>query len=184
MSPNHGHARWFVRSDIAAVRRATRVPGAELIRLAGVQDWRNAGHREHDEHMTVSERQHLIDIRRALLHLHKTLLDRERTAYERGHGRTPAGELLNIIVRDPQFAWLRPFSEMIVRIDESLEIDALDGPEVDYDDIVAQTRLLVLPPEEHSPHTQRYHAALQEEPDAVLAHREVTTALKAAAERT
>lgn len=130
--------------------------------------------------MTAAERQHLTDIRRALLHLHKTLLDRERAAYERVHGRTPAAELLDIIVRDPQFSWLRPFSELIVRIDESLEIDALDGPEIDYEDIVAQARLLVLPPDHDSAYTQRYHAALQEQPDAVLAHRAVTTALKAA----
>lgn len=130
--------------------------------------------------MTAAERQHLIDIRRALLHLHKTLLDRERALYERVHGRTPAGELLNVVVRDPQFSWLRPFSELIVRIDESLEIDALDGPEIDFNAILAQTRTLVLP-EDGGSYTQRYHAALQDEPDAVLAHRAVTTALKAAA---
>ena len=133
--------------------------------------------------MTAAERQHLIEVRRALLHLHKTLLDRERAAYERVHGRTPAAELLNIIVRDPQFSWLRPFSELIVRIDESLEIDALDGPEIDFDDIVAQTRMLVLPTDHESADAQRYHAALQEQPDAVLAHRAVTTALKGTAEK-
>src|SRR5512146_1589000 len=48
-------------------------------------------HRRHDRSMTAAERQHLTDIRHALLHLHKTLLDRERAAYERVHGRTPAG---------------------------------------------------------------------------------------------
>jgi hypothetical protein len=130
--------------------------------------------------MTAAERQHLTDIRHALLRLHKTLLDRERAAYERVHGRMPAGELLKVVVADPQFAWLRPFSDLIVRIDESLEIDKLDGPEIDYRDIVTQARRLVLPPEESAPHTQRYHAALQEQPEAVLAHHDVTTAVKAA----
>jgi hypothetical protein len=128
--------------------------------------------------MTTAERELLIDIRRALLHLHKTLLDRERAAYERVHGRKPAAELLNVIVHDAQFAWLRPFSELIVRIDESLEIDALDGPEINVADIVAQTRMLVLPDDTTTANAQRYHAALQEQPDAVLAHRAVTTVLK------
>jgi hypothetical protein len=122
----------------------------------------------------------LNELRRALLHLHKTLLEWERAGYERIHGRVSAGELLRVIVNDPQFAWLHPVSELIVRIDESLEIDALDGPEVDVDAIVMQSRRLVVPDDSGSPYAQRYLAALQEHPDAVLAHRGVTTVLKKA----
>src|SRR3954463_7686811 len=130
--------------------------------------------------MTDSERQLLKDLRHALLQLHKSLLEWERTAYERQHGRTSPGELLNIVMNDPQFAWLHPVSELIVRIDESLEIAALDGPEVDVDAIVAQVRTLVTPVPA-GPYAGRYHAALQEHPDAVLAHGGVTTVLKRAA---
>jgi hypothetical protein len=130
--------------------------------------------------MTESERELLTDIRNALLQLHKTLLEWERTAYERIHGRTSPGELLQVIMSDPQFAWLRPVSELIVRIDESLEIAALDGPEVDVEGIVAQVRTLVAPDQSRTAYAQRYHAALQEHPDAVLAHGGVTTLLKRA----
>ncbi len=130
--------------------------------------------------MNDAQRQLLNELRRALLHLHKTLLEWERAGYERIHGRVSAGELLRVIVNDPQFAWLHPVSELIVRIDESLEIDALDGPEVDVDAIVMQSRRLVVPDESGSPYGQRYLAALQEHPDAVLAHRAVTTVLKQA----
>jgi hypothetical protein len=128
--------------------------------------------------MKDSDRQLLLDLRRALLHLHKTLLDWERTAYERVHGRTAAAELLKVIVSDSQFAWLRPVSELIVRMDESLEIDALEGPEIDVDLILAQARTIVSPDASGTPYAQRYHAALQEHPDAVLAHRAVTNVLK------
>jgi hypothetical protein len=128
--------------------------------------------------MKETDRQLLVDLRRALLHLHKTLLEWERTSYERVHGRTPAAEFLKVIVTDPQFAWLRPMSELIVRMDESLEIDALDGPEVDLAWIVAQVRTFTAPDEAGTPYAQRYHAALQEHPDAVLAHRNVTALLK------
>ena len=130
--------------------------------------------------MKETDRKLLIDLRRALLHLHKTLLEWERTAYERLHGRTSPAGLLEAIVTDPQFAWLRPVSELIVRIDEGLEIDALEGPEIDVDWIVAQTRTYISPDESGTPYAQRYHAALQDHPDAVFAHRAVTTILKAA----
>jgi len=130
--------------------------------------------------MKETDRQLLTDLRRALLHLHKTLLEWERTHYERLHGRTSPAGLLEAIVTDPQFAWLRPVSELIVRIDEGLEIDALEGPEIDVDWIVAQTRTYISPDENGTPYAQRYHAALQEHPDAVFAHRAVTNILKAA----
>jgi hypothetical protein len=130
--------------------------------------------------MKGTDRQLLTDLRRALLHLHKTLLEWERTAYERVHGRASPAELLEAIVTDPQFAWLRPVSELIVRIDEGLEIDALEGPEIDVDWIVAQTRTYISPDESGTPYAQRYHAALQDHPDAVFAHRAVTNILKAA----
>ena len=130
--------------------------------------------------MTEAQRQLLGDLRRVLLHLHKTLLDWERVAYDRRHGRASPGELLAIVMRDPHFAWLHPLSELIVRIDEGLEIDALDGPEIDVDWIVGQTRTYISPDESGTPYAQRYHAALQEHPDAVFAHRAVTNILKAA----
>src|SRR3569833_2538089 len=66
-------------------------------------------------------RRRLADVRGALLHLHTTLLERERAAYERVHGRVTAGELLQLIIRHEQFAWLHAVSETVVRIDELLE---------------------------------------------------------------
>jgi len=128
--------------------------------------------------MKDTDRQLLIDLRRALLHLHKTLLDWERAAYERIHGRTSPGSLLTALMNDPQFAWLRPLSELIVRIDESLEIDALEGPEVDVDAIISLAASAIAADEHGSPAAQRHHKAMQEYPDAVFAHRAVTNVLK------
>src|SRR4051812_7855315 len=128
--------------------------------------------------MKDSERALLGNIRKALLNLHKTLLDWERAAYERQHGRRTAGELLNALMSEPQFAWLRPVSELIVRIDESLEIDAMEGPEIDVEAILAQVRTLVSPDPAGTAYAQRYYTALQEHPDAVITHRAVTTLLK------
>jgi hypothetical protein len=128
--------------------------------------------------MKDSERKLLTDLRDALLPLHKTLLEWERKAYERLHGRKMSGgELLKVIVADPQFAWLRPVSELIVRIDEALDAEAPDTI-VDVDAIVSKARRVVMPDETEGQYAQRYLAALQEVPDAVIAHGRVTTLLK------
>ena len=68
--------------------------------------------------MSVSRR--LREIREALLRLHRTLLDWERRGYERVHGRLSANEFLQVVLHDSEFAWLRPLSESVVRIDELL----------------------------------------------------------------
>jgi hypothetical protein len=127
--------------------------------------------------MKDAERRRLVDLRHALLDLHKTLLDWERAAYERAHGRSSAAELLKIVVENPQFAWLRPVSEVIVRIDEALETETPDSP-IDVDALASRVRVVVAPDEAGTPYAQRYYAALQEHPDAVLAHRAVTKLLK------
>jgi hypothetical protein len=129
--------------------------------------------------MNEPDRQFLVGIRRALLRLHKALLDWERLAYERVHGRTTPAELLAAITTDPQFAWLRPLSELIIRIDVMLDADreGQDMEAVDSADMASQMRLLLIPDENGTPYQRRYHAALQDHPDAVLAHRDVTTVL-------
>ena len=127
--------------------------------------------------MTEIDRQFLFDLRKTLLHLHKTLLDWERAAYERIHGRVSSSELLKAIVEDPQFGWLRPISELIVRIDETVDTEPQNGP-VDVDAIAARAKVVTAVDEAGTPHAQRYHTALQEHPDAVFAHRDVTNVLK------
>jgi hypothetical protein len=80
-------------------------------------------------------------------------------------------------MEDPQFAWLRPISELIVRIDESVDTAPQNGP-VDVEAIVVRARAATAADETGTAHAQRYHTALQEHPDAVFAHRDVTSVLK------
>ena len=127
--------------------------------------------------MDQAAREMLENLRRVLLHLHKTLLDWERVAYDREHGRSSPGELLAIVMRDPHFAWLHPLSELIVRIDTMLDVEHPE-PRVEVDAIVRQARLLVAPDQSGSQYAQRYYTALQEHPDAVLAHGQVAAVLK------
>src|SRR4029077_582408 len=120
----------------------------------------------------------LKDIRQGLLRLHKTLLDWERTGYERVHGRQSSNALLDALLNDPQFAWLRPISQLIVRIDEMLE-DKIPPENADLEAVLAHVRDLTSPNETGNAYEQRYYLALQEYPDAVFAHRDLVALIKA-----
>ncbi len=125
--------------------------------------------------MNDQDRALLNETRRLLLQLHKTLIDWQRRDYETTHGRLQTTQLLQVIFNDPSFAWLRTMSGLIVRIDEALDVKTQEGSETGP--LVAAARELVAP-ESGSPYAQRYHAALQELPDAVLAHRDLVQLLK------
>src|SRR3954467_15909372 len=58
------------------------------------------------------------NVRTTLLSLHRALLEFERRAYEKTHGRTSAAEFLQIVLRDPSLAWLAPLTSQIARLDE------------------------------------------------------------------
>ncbi len=117
-----------------------------------------------------SARRRLTDLRNGLLRLHKTLLDSERGMYERDIGRIhSAGHLLNLVLHDPWFAWLHELSELVVLIDETLAAE--QPPEnFDADRLIAQARALLIPAEEGQGFAKHYFAALQRDPDVVLAH--------------
>lgn len=120
----------------------------------------------------------LKDLRQGLLRLHKTLLDWERAGYERVHGRQSSNALLEALLKDPQFAWLRPISQLIVRIDEMLE-DKIPPEQPDLEAVLAHVRDLTSPNETGNAYEQRYYVALQEHPDAVFAHRDLVALAKA-----
>ena len=113
--------------------------------------------------------QRLTDLRNGLLSLHKTLLDSERASYERDVARIgSSGELLNLVLYDPWFAWLHELSELVVLIDETL--DAKEPPNgIDAERLIAQARDLVVPNENGKGFKKRYFEALQRDPDVVLA---------------
>jgi hypothetical protein len=114
--------------------------------------------------------QRLTELRNALLSLHKTLLDSERASYERDIARiSSSGELLNLVLYDPWFAWLHELSELVVLIDETL--DAKEPPNgIDAERLIAQARELVAPNENGAGFRKRYFEAMQNDPDVVLAH--------------
>ena len=74
------------------------------------------------EVVTDPPRKRLEEARRALLVLHKALVDSERISYEKTIGaiRSP-NQFLQLLLTDPWFAWLQPLSQLIVSMDEALD---------------------------------------------------------------
>jgi hypothetical protein len=107
--------------------------------------------------------------RSALLGLHRALIASERIEYERLHGRVESsGEMLKLVTGDPWFAWLRPLSETIVRLDEMLDADE-DNPE-DLLQLITQVRALIVNAASEGEFGRRYQAALQRDPNVVIEH--------------
>lgn len=126
-------------------------------------------------------RQHLVEVRRGLLRLHKALIDTERAAFERDHGELTSGQLLRALLEDPFFAWLRPFSGLIVEIDEALATREPIAP-ASAAEYIARVRALVESgeAEERAATGGRYENVVRRDPGVLLAHVELTSRLQAA----
>jgi hypothetical protein len=123
--------------------------------------------------MTEPLRKRLEDVRRQLLVLHKALVDSERITYESTIGAIQSpNHFLQLLTTDPWFAWLQPFSQLIVSFDESLDgKEPLTNARVDA--AIKQTRLLLSPSESGEGFSRHYFEALQRDPDVVIAHGEL-----------
>lgn len=100
-----------------------------------------------------------------LLKLHKNLVDHERSIWEGMNGPATAGQFLNVLIEDPDFAWLRKFSTLIVDIDEMFaQKDGYSGEAVDLH--LAKLRDLVAMKDEDEAFKAKYQAALQQDLDA------------------
>jgi len=126
--------------------------------------------------LPVATLSHLRELRRSFLHLHKTLLDMERADFERLSGRLTSGELLQLVINHAHFAWLRQISALVVQMDEMLSAEE-PATKSDVDNLLEQARLLFTSSTDET-FREKYQAALQREPAAVMAHAEIAKLLR------
>lgn len=120
----------------------------------------------------------LDNLFRALLRLHKALLEDERVSYERVHGRIPSnGAFLQLALNDPWFAWLRPLSQLIAKLDELSESND-SAPREAIPALLVSVQTLLIPTEEGEGFGRQYYDALQRSPDVVLEHAAVGALLR------
>jgi catechol 2,3-dioxygenase len=128
--------------------------------------------------MTEENRARLRDLRAKLLQLHKVLLDDARVAYEMDRGRVPSSAtLLQLVISDPWFAWLHSLSELVVRIDQTVEVDS-PATDADAATLIDQVEKLLTASETGEGFQRRYYDALQRQPAVVLAHADVRRVIK------
>jgi hypothetical protein len=115
--------------------------------------------------------------RRALLAVHRALLQAERVEYEGEHGRIEGNsEFLRLVLQAPRFAWLRPLLGLVVEIDESMAADEVDEEQVRA--LLSRARDWLRPDEHGDPFQRRYLELLQDAPAVVIAHGEAMELLR------
>src|SRR5436190_18887291 len=119
--------------------------------------------------MTDPLQERLEEVRHGLLTLHKALVYSERITYEQTVGAIKSpNHFLQLLTRDPWFAWLQPLSQLIVAIDEALDAkEPLISTVVDS--LEKQANLLLVASETGEGFPKHYYEALQRDPDVVLA---------------
>ena len=128
--------------------------------------------------ITADSRARLATLRQKLLTLHKALLEDAKSAYELDRGRIASpGQLLQLVINDPWFAWLHQISELIVRMDDVAAPNG-SGTEADANALFDQVDRLIVPSETGDVFARKYYDALQRQPAVVLAHGDVRRALR------
>jgi hypothetical protein len=112
-------------------------------------------------------------LRSALLRLHGVLLQAQRVEAERFDGRMTASQTLQAAADDLRFDWLKPLSGLITGLDTARSAGDAALLAAGVDRVTA----VLDPPDPESSFGARYLRALQDHPDAVLAHRDVAAAL-------
>ena len=133
------------------------------------------------EAMNDTSRRRLDSLRDGLLTLHGSLLSSERAAYERDVQKitTPA-QYLDLALNDPWFSWLRELSQFIVVIDEALaQKKPAPATDEDAERLIAKARSLISPSEDGEKFARSYYEAMQRDPGAVLAHRDMIRVFEA-----
>lgn len=104
------------------------------------------------------------------------MVDLEREMYEGIHGPVTAGQFLNLLLENEDFAWLRKFSMLIVEIDEMFDLK--DGVTKDLIDAnLAKVRELVEMTETDEYFKAKYQFSLQRDPHAAMFHSELKLAV-------
>lgn len=124
-------------------------------------------------------RSNLVEVRRGLMRLHKALIDAERSDFERARGPINNSQLLSALIEDPFFAWLRPYSGLIVEIDEALAAREPMSPAAARQ-YVERVSELVATPVDEPPELSRLEQVRTRHPEVLLLHLELNSRIATA----
>ena len=132
---------------------------------------------EHDK-LKDETRGKLKHLSKALLRLHKTLLEGVKTEYEAENGAIPnANVYLQLVLDDAQFAWLRKMSSLIALTDEAVSIRR-PASETDAQALLNEAKIILNFGDADEDFNDKFHHALDKNPDAVLVYNDALNLLK------
>jgi len=126
----------------------------------------------HDK-LTDETRAKLKDLSKAMLRMHKTLLDAAKLDYEAKNGAiTNVNQYFQLVIDDPHFAWLRKISSLVALIDEAVSIRR-PATESEAKGLFNETNLLLNFQDADENFNEKFQNALQNNQDAVLGYNDV-----------
>lgn len=127
--------------------------------------------------MDNNENKNLLELRHALLALHKILLDHQKHKYESTHQKVAStGQYFELVTNHRDFAWLKTLSELIVSLDIFLE--GKDEKNQQPEDLITYIKKLLSSTEPRNEFAEKYRAAIKGDPAVALAHAGVMQKLK------
>ncbi len=120
--------------------------------------------------LTDETRTNLKDLSKAMLRLHKTLLDAAKVDYETANGKIASiGQYFQLVVDDPYFAWLRKISSLIALIDEAVSVRR-PATEPEALALKNEAKIILNFEDADEKFNDKFQIALQKNSDAVLGH--------------
>ena len=131
-----------------------------------------------NETLTGETRGKLKDLSKAMLRLHKVLLDAAKADYEAAHGAIAnANVYLQLVLEDAHFSWLRKISSLIALLDEAASVRR-PAAESDAQTLIGETKNLLNFEDADEDFNDKFQTALQTNSDAVLIHNDALGLLK------
>ncbi len=121
--------------------------------------------------LTDATRTRLDQVSRALLHLHKSLLDDERIIYEAAHGTVSPNDMFRLALGHPQFTWLGRILSLIASLDDATSVRR-PATETKAQSLLVEARLLLKLDGEDQAFAERLQLALTRSTDATDKHNE------------
>lgn len=122
------------------------------------------------ENLNEETRGQLKDLSKAMLRLHKTLLDAAKLDYEAKNGPIASvNQYFSLVIDDPHFAWLRKLSSLIALIDEAVSVRR-PASEHEAQALFSEAKRLLNFDDPDEAFNEKFQTALQTNPDAVVGH--------------
>lgn len=126
----------------------------------------------HDQ-LTDETRATLKNLSKAMLRLHKTLLDASKVEYETKNGKIESvNQYFQLVIDDPHFAWLRKISSLIALIDEAGSVRR-PATETEAQGLFNEAKVLLNFQDADENFNEKFQTALQKNSDAVLNYNDV-----------